>query len=95
METLLSPGALFLLCGGKGAGRYPLKNVNSCLVVQRFPRSPKPWQVQVFTGKPGGSEASLQHHVKQIPRLKAPGDGGRKPTPVAPSALLVTAWGQQ
>lgn len=42
-----------LPCGGKGAGRYPLKNVNSCSVVRRFPRSAKPWQVQEFTGEPG------------------------------------------
>lgn len=49
---------------GKGAGIYPLKNVNTSLPVQRFLRSAKPLQVQEFT-----SEVSLRPPVNHFPRL--------------------------
>lgn len=75
----------------EGGGRYPLKNVNSCLVAQRFPRSAKPWQVQEFTSKPGrqrGVPAAPRGGGKHLER-----EGGNPPL-VAPPALLVTAQGQ-
>lgn len=49
---------------GEGAGIYPLKNVNTSLLVQRFLRSAKPLQVQEFT-----SEVSLQPVMNHFPRL--------------------------
>lgn len=83
-----------LPCGGKGAGRYPLKNVNTRLLVQRFLRSAKPRQVQEFTGKPGRRRGVPSASCETASQAGCcgkccPGDGGRKPTPAGPPALLL------
>ena len=87
-------------CGGEGAGRYPLKNVNTRLSVQGFLRSAKPWQVQEFTGKPGsrrGVPSASRETASQAGRRgeRGHGDGGRKPTPAEPPALRLLGRGSR